>query len=337
MEGSNKQSRETMKLDARTEQVVEMYSKYPFPFGGSDNVDSYFQRYVLPTFRRLHQEKPIQRLLEAGCGTGNITAEIATALPEMAITAVDLTPESLAHARQRAERRGLRNLTFQQSNLMEHDPALGQFDFIYSQGVIHHLTDPLAGMRNLNRYLHPGRYAYVWLYSLLGRQRVLEMREALRILGVDALPWEQKIQLALAARPYFLSQPLTLPRKLIKVLEYVDERGWKGLLPYLYGHLRRKPPAPGALSYEAVHIADYILHPQDKYYRFGEALDLFHASGFELIGVLQGMSNSLAESLGADNQLIQGRQFSQREAYTLIELHEQPEGVGFLIRKTTEA
>ncbi len=325
-----------MNLDARTEKVVEMYSKYPFPFGSSKNVQTYFQSHVLPTLTRLRQEHPVQRLLEAGCGTGNITAEIAGCLPDAAITAVDLTEQSLTLAQQRATGLGLRNITFQRSNLMEHDPALGEFDFVYSQGVIHHLTEPLAGMKNLNRYLKPGRYAYVWLYSLLGRRRILEMREALKILGVDELAWEQKIELAQAARPLFLSKPLTWPRKLIKALEYVDRHGFKGLGPYLYSHVRKSSPGDGSRSYQAIHTADYILHPQDKYYRFAEALDLFQAAGFDLVSVLQGMSNSLAESFGPDCKLMHGRKLSPREAYTLIELHEQPEGVGYLIKKVRD-
>jgi hypothetical protein len=162
------------------------------------------------------------------------------------------------------------------------------------------------------------------------------MREALKILGVEGLPWEKKIEMALAARPLFLNKPLTPARKLIKVLEYVDECGFSGLLPYLYGYLRKAPGGVNSAVYREVHTADYVLHPQDKYYRVAEAMDLFDKSGFELVSILQGMSNSIEESFGADNKLIAGRKLSQREAYTLIELHEQPEGIGYLIRKTRE-
>jgi SAM-dependent methyltransferase len=317
-------------LDAGTKQVVEMYSRYPFPSRGNSN--DFFERFVLPAITQLKSDYPIRRLLEAGCGTGNITADIAAHLPEVEVMAIDLTDESLGLAKQRAAARRLKNVSFQKSNLLHHDPELGVFDFVYSQGVIHHLSDPLAGMKNLNRYLKPDHHAFIWLYSLLGRRRILDLREALKILGVEELAWEQKVQLAQDARPHFLSQRLTLVRKMIKVLEYCDTHGFKGLGRYLYAHLKRSPQNPNG----RIAVADQYLHPQDKFYRFAEALDLFQQAGFELVGALQGMSNSIKESFGDDVKLVTGRGFSQREAYTLIELHEQPEGFGFLIKKTSE-
>jgi SAM-dependent methyltransferase len=315
-----------MNLDERTSRVREMYSKYPFPLKG--NHDDYVARVLTPVLTQLQQQHPIARLLEAGCGTGNITADIAASLPGTAVTAVDLTESSLALAKERAEERQLRNITFQQSNLLEHDPALGVFDFIYSQGVIHHLTDPLTGMKNLNRYLKPDRHALVWLYTLLGRRRILEMREALKILGVDALGWEEKIQLANAARPIFLSQKLTFLRKVIKVLERLDRHGFQGLTSYLKSYFTKS-------SYGGTHVADQILHPQDKFYRIADAIQMFEAAGFELVQIVSGMSDSLTGCFG-DEPLFAGKKISRLDAYTLIELHEQPEGVGFLIQKKRE-
>lgn len=317
-------------LDERTEKVVEMYSKYPFPFGG--NHDNFFERFVLPTITQLNKDYPIRRLLEAGCGTGNITADIASRLPDVEITAVDLTDESLALARKRAESRGLKNVTFQKSNLLQHDPELGVFDFVYCQGVIHHLSDPLAGMKNLNRYLKKDCHAFVWLYSLLGKRRILEMREALKILGADDLAWEPKIQLAQKARPLFFSQRLTLVRKVIKILEYLDKNGFKGFGRYLSHNIRKSPQDLAG----RIGLADQILHPQDKYYRFVEAIDLFTNAGFDFVSVLEGMSNSVDQSFGPDAPWINDKKLSLLNSYTLVELHEQPEGVGFLIKKIRE-
>ena len=117
-----------MNLDRGTAKVVEMYSKYPFPFGG--NHGGYFERYVLPAITALAQQHPIKRVLDAGCGTGNVIVDIGALLPEAKITGIDLTEESLAHARQRVEQRGLKNIALQKSNLLQHDATLGQFDFV---------------------------------------------------------------------------------------------------------------------------------------------------------------------------------------------------------------
>jgi ubiquinone/menaquinone biosynthesis C-methylase UbiE len=320
-----------MSLDEGTKKVVEMYSKYPFPSRG--NYGDFFRRFVLPSVTQLKRDYPIRRLLDAGCGTGNIAIDIASLLPDAEVTAIDLTDESLALARQTALHHGLSNISFQNSNLLQYDPELGAFDFVYCQGVIHHLSDPLLGMKNLNRYLKNGHHAFVWLYSLLGRRRILDMREVIKILGVESLPWEQKIQLVMEARPLFLSQRPTVLRKVIKVLEYFDKHGFKRLGRDLYDYFAK----PSRGTYAGIHVADLYLHPQDKYYRFADAVDLFCHAGFDLVCVLQGMSNTLDESFGPKTTLRNSQSISRLDSYKLIELHEQPEGVGYLIKKTGEA
>src|SRR6185369_15735238 len=99
-----------------------------FPSRG--NSDNFFERFVLPAITQLKRDYPIRRLLEAGCGTGNITADIAAHLPEVEVMAIDLTDESLGLAKKRAAARGLKNVAFQKSNLLQHDPELGVFDFV---------------------------------------------------------------------------------------------------------------------------------------------------------------------------------------------------------------
>jgi ubiquinone/menaquinone biosynthesis C-methylase UbiE len=320
----------TVNVDEATGKVVEMYSKYPFPFHG--NHGNYFEQTLLQPLKELGREYPIRRLLDAGCGTGNITADIATLLPEIQITAIDLTDESLSLAKKRAAEHGFKNVAFRKSNLMEYDRELGVFDFVYSQGVIHHLSDPLTGMKNLNRYLKQDHYAFVWLYSLLGRRDLLEMREALKILGVDQLPWEQRVQLAKDTRPLFMGARSTFLRKLIKVLDYLDRYKFKGFGHFLAEYFRRSSRE----RYDDIVLADQILHPQDKFYRFAEAVEMFNQAGFKFVKVLQGMSNTLEESFGPQAKRILSKKVSMLDSYNLIELHEKPLGTGYLIKKTRE-
>jgi SAM-dependent methyltransferase len=319
-----------MNIDEQTKKVVDMYSKYPFPSSG--NHGNYFENTMLGPIRDLSRERPIKRLLDAGCGTGNITADIASSLPEIDITAVDLTEQSLLLARERAAERGFKNVTFRRTNLMEFDPGLGLFDFIYSQGVIHHLSDPLTGMKNLNRYLKKDHYAFIWLYSILGRRELLDMREALNILGVDKLSWEERMTLTKETRPLFWGARSTLLRKGIRALDYIDKQGVKGFGHYVSEHFKKSARA----GYDEIILADQILHPQDKFYRFREAYEMFHASGFQFVKVLEGMSNTLEESFGADSPLARRNDLPVVDKYTLIELHEKPNGTGYLIKKVRD-
>jgi len=55
------------------------------------------ERFLLD--RLLSARLPMQRILELGCGFGRITRLLASTFPTAAITAVDLSPDQLAHAR----------------------------------------------------------------------------------------------------------------------------------------------------------------------------------------------------------------------------------------------
>lgn len=317
-----------MALDDQTASVVEMYSRYPFPSRG--NYNDFFRVHVLPTIEELRRTTTLNRLLDAGCGTGNITADIAMALPDVEIVAADLTDPSLALAREKSQKLGLKNVSFVRSNLMEHDARLGTFDFVYCQGVIHHLTDPVRGLVNLNRYLGDDRHAFVWLYGLLGRANLVALREALRILDVCDRSWQEKMDLVRKARPFYLDERRGMLRKIINVLDRFDRKGLAGFGRYLRMHLMMKSEG----TPEEIHIADQILHPQDKFYRFEEAVEQFEQAGFSFVKMLSGMSNSLSASFGTKDPFGSTRALTPVEAYRLIELHEKPEGMGFLIRKS---
>jgi SAM-dependent methyltransferase len=316
-----------MNVDEQTRKVVEMYSKYPFPFHG--NHGNFFEQTMLGPLKALEKEFPIKRFLDAGCGTGNITADIASLLPDVEITAIDLTEKSLSLAQEKAAERGFKNVTFRRSNLMEYDPNLGVFDFVYSQGVIHHLSDPLTGMTNLNKYLKKDRYAFIWLYSLLGRRDLLEMREALKILGVDRLSWEERMRLTKETRPLFMGARATMLRRGIRLLDHIDRHGTRGLGHYIAEYLKRSSRG----NYDDIILADQVLHPQDKFYRFAEAYEMFEQAGFKFVKVLEGISNTIEESFGPDARFITRKDLSTVETYTLIELHEKPLGTGYLIKK----
>jgi ubiquinone/menaquinone biosynthesis C-methylase UbiE len=302
-------------IDEKTREVIDMYNRFPFPLKG--NYGNYFFKYVLPSIIEIGG---IKRILDAGCGTGNIALDMARLLPEAKIVAIDLAEKSIEIATQRAAKEDLKNIEFRKANLLEFDPTLGIFDFIYCQGVIHNLTDPLLGLRNLNRYLKPSGYAYIWLYSCLGRTRILEIRQALKVLGINELDWEQRLNLANRIDNLFYRG--TWLKKLIYALEYLDRMGFKRSI-YLF--LKKLPTE--------IYLSDQILHPQDKFYRFSEAIEFFEASGFKFVKVLEGMSNTLEESFKDPRVLSIAYRLPPLERYKIIELYERPRGIGYLLQK----
>jgi ubiquinone/menaquinone biosynthesis C-methylase UbiE len=105
-------------------------------------------------------------VLEIGCGIGTDTINFARAGAH--VTAIELSDESLAIARQRAEVFGLADrIRFFSGNAEELDRFLpsSAFDLVYSFGVIHHTPHPDRVLDQLPNYLRPGGTLKVMVYN----------------------------------------------------------------------------------------------------------------------------------------------------------------------------
>ncbi len=87
-----------------------------------------------------------RRILDAGCGTGQLAVELALRGAE--VVAVDLSPTLVAHARARAESAGV-SVAFHAGDML--DPALGTFDALVAMdSLIHYeLADTLHALTAL--------------------------------------------------------------------------------------------------------------------------------------------------------------------------------------------
>ncbi len=113
------------------------------------------------------------RVLIAGCGTGKEAVQMAYALPDAQITAVDLSQSSLAYAVFKSEELGIENITFMQGDIMKLGDAFDErFDYIASAGVLHHMKDPKAGWKVLDGLLKPKGLMRIALYSSHSRWAV---------------------------------------------------------------------------------------------------------------------------------------------------------------------
>ena len=119
---------------------------------------------------------PDPKVLVAGCGTGQHPLSIAVRYPDADILAVDLSRASLARARRVARAHGIGNLRFAQADLVALPDLPDRFDWIDCVGVLHHLADPLAGLRGLVRCLRPDGRLRLGLYSERGRAEVVDAR-----------------------------------------------------------------------------------------------------------------------------------------------------------------
>lgn len=97
--------------------------------------------------------KPGQRVLEVGCGTGNMTKWIAKQLGcNGHLTAVDISHEQVKIAQENCSESN--NVTFITSSIFDVKKEK-QFDLVYSRFLIMHLQNPLEGLQHLTRLLKP--------------------------------------------------------------------------------------------------------------------------------------------------------------------------------------
>jgi SAM-dependent methyltransferase len=116
---------------------------------GADAYDRFMGRYSVPLAPLLADFAVVaapQRVLDVGCGPGALTTELVRRLGPAAVSAVDPSEPFVAAARERhpgvtVQRAGAEQLPFED----------GAFDSALAQLVVHFMTDPVAGLREMAR------------------------------------------------------------------------------------------------------------------------------------------------------------------------------------------
>jgi SAM-dependent methyltransferase len=115
-------------------------------------------RVMWPTTRTLLEPlvAPDALCLDAGCGGGDVSVELARLAPEGSVVGVDLDETKLAVAREEAAAAGLRNVEFRKQNVLDGDSAAERFDVVYARFLLSHLPDAEGAVSNLHARLEPG-------------------------------------------------------------------------------------------------------------------------------------------------------------------------------------
>ncbi len=278
--------------------VAKLYDTYPFPPEPllDEPPPGYNWRWNwLSAYNFCKGRKPTTekiRILDAGCGTGVGTEYLVHLNPEAQVVGIDLSSGALAVAKERCQRSGANGVEFHHLSLYDVDQIEGEFDLINCVGVLHHLPDPIRGIKALASKLKPGGLFHIFVYGELGRWEISLMQNAIALLNPEDYTEGVKI-----GRELFASLP-------------EDNR-----------LVQREKERWSMENQRDECFADMYVHPQEVDYNINTLFELIKASGLEFMGFSNPKVWQLERLLDKAPELLQKAQsLPPEEQYRLIEL-----------------
>jgi ubiquinone/menaquinone biosynthesis C-methylase UbiE len=101
--------------------------------------------------------------VDLGCGAGQLVMEMARKVPGLHLTGIDLSEKMLVDARQSAQLVGMEDrIDFRLGNVEEIPFPDQSLDLVISTASLHHWTDPVKVLNEVDRVLKPGGAYYIF-------------------------------------------------------------------------------------------------------------------------------------------------------------------------------
>ena len=283
--------------------VQGLYNTYPFPPEplldepppGYNWRWNWNAAYSFCTGRKPSQQNI--RILDAGCGTGVGTEYLIYLNPEAEIVGIDLSEKALEVAQKRCQQSGVvrSGVSFQHLNLENAAQLPGAFDYINCVGVLHHLPDPIAGIKALASKLAAGGLFHIFVYAELGRWEIQLMQQVIALLqGEKKGDYRDGVKVG---REILASLPEN--NRLVKR----EKERWS-----MENHRDES-------------FADMYVHPQEVDYNIHTLFQLIDAAGLEFVGFSNPLYWQLERLLEKAPDLMERAQtLTERDRYRLIEM-----------------
>ena len=165
-------------------EIKAFYAEHPFPnYDELETVGSLIEKSLARGFPEMLNRSipPHARVLEAGCGTGQLGNFLSIA--QRRVLSVDMCLNSLRLGQRFKHQNQLTGVTFAQMNLFRLPLRPASFDVVICTGVLHHTADPHEGYRRLLTLVRPGGHINIGLYNRYARLQTRLRGLLLRLMG----------------------------------------------------------------------------------------------------------------------------------------------------------
>ena len=177
--------RDPMDHSGVTAKVKSFYEQTPFPnYESEDHISALKEKvergiYVPLLDQQIPEDATV---LEAGCGTGQLSNYLASR-GSRTVFATDMSLSSLKLGQQFKQQNNIDKVIFCQMNLFRPFFLPESFDYVISNGVLHHTVDPFLGFQSISRLVRKGGYIIIGLYNKYGRLATDSRRVIFRLSG----------------------------------------------------------------------------------------------------------------------------------------------------------
>jgi len=175
-----------MKIDDKVvNKVIKFYSDAPFPNYENDDDKSSIsykgdKNYLALKFKNFIGFN--KNILEVGCGTGQLSLYFSIGNNNR-VFALDPTLESIKLGSKFSKKNNIKNIKFVNADIFDDVFTEESFDFIWTNGVLHHTKNPSLAFNIISKYLKKDGYILVGLYNKYGRIRTIFRRFLYKIFG----------------------------------------------------------------------------------------------------------------------------------------------------------
>ena len=197
----------TRVTDTTSLKIQDQYTTYPYPRW--ERIST-IQPQTLENLLRRRFPKQIwpERFkgsvfgLSAGCGTGLGAAMLSQSIKNLSLTAIDLSPTSLAFAKTKTDYFGIHSIKFGLGDILELGKMNGRFDIVECSGVIHHMARPEKGLEALRTCVESDGVLRIALYSKRARKAVVAAKLLIKERGIpDSLAGLRRARLEINTLP----------------------------------------------------------------------------------------------------------------------------------------